>query len=143
MLRETMLVCFPVVRSADCAIARAVVSDDILYLSWTGSVRLSLQVDENIHEIGAGLENLGVRSVAALRLDHVRKLFGDIDVGVLQGARLDRTQATFIRETDPHVAGIGTLREDVAGFDCKLIRALHGRDRDSIKLLERTVLVLG
>jgi hypothetical protein len=41
---------------------------------------LSLEVDENVHDVGTRLEHLGIRRITALRFDHLGKLTGEIHV---------------------------------------------------------------
>jgi hypothetical protein len=41
---------------------------------------LSLEVDENVHDVGTCLKHFGIRGVTALRFDHLGKLTGEIHV---------------------------------------------------------------
>ena len=60
----------------------------------SGRCDLSLQVHQDIHEIGAGLEYLGIGRVAALGLDHGGQFLGDVDVGVRSGLFRRRNMQT-------------------------------------------------
>ena len=83
MLRDMVDACEP-----------AAISDERAELSATVSVmnvpgRLALQVDENVEQIRTGLEDLRVRGIATLRLDHRRKLAREIDIGLFERFLLD------------------------------------------------------
>ena len=50
--------------------------------------RSALQVDEDVEQVRAGLEDLGIRGVATLRLDHRRQFVRKVDVGCLERLRI-------------------------------------------------------
>src|SRR5690606_37241592 len=113
-----MLVWREVLNSADWAILRADVSDisslsDAPRRQRSFPVSLSLQVHQKLHQVGPGLEHLGIGGVVALSLDHARKLLGDIDIGVLERAGDDLAQAGFLAKADPHGARAGAFGENV------------------------------
>lgn len=51
-----------------------------LHLGPLAPCGLSLEVHQNIHPVGAGLEHLGIGRAVALRLDHVGQFFGDFAI---------------------------------------------------------------
>ena len=73
-----------------------------------------LQINENVHQICAGLEDFGIGGIVALRLDHRRQLGCEIDVRLFQRSRNDPPQATSSRKPDPHISGFGGCGIDVA-----------------------------
>jgi hypothetical protein len=58
---------------------------------------LSFQVDQHIHELGAGLEHFGICGIAALSFNHIGQFLCDIDVRTFERAGLDPAKPSSAR----------------------------------------------
>src|SRR5688572_15864155 len=92
---------------------RAAVRDMAYSRALNGS---ALQVDDNVQQVRAGLEGLGVGGEATLRLDHRRQFVGKIDVRILKCSGSNGTQSTHTGRSDLQVSGVQAHRIDVTDF---------------------------
>jgi hypothetical protein len=53
------------------------------------------QIDRDLGHLVGGIDSLGVRLEVALRSDQRDQLLGDVDIGLLQRARLDEAEAAL------------------------------------------------
>src|SRR5262245_6444462 len=107
------------------------------------AVPSALWVDQHVHQLGAGLEHLGVGGIAALRLDHGRQLGGEIDRRLLERARHHRAVAAAAGKTDVDVAGRHADPIDVARQRLEIVGARHVGQRYAINRHPRSVLEYG
>src|SRR3954469_25196129 len=105
MLREMTDDWMPDAISEERADSRAAVRFMICSCRGRAPRNSALQVDDHVQQVGAGLERFRVCGETALGLDHRGELVGQIDVGILQRARLDGAETALAGEADLHVSG--------------------------------------
>src|SRR5438445_9671624 len=100
MLREIDDDWTPDAMSEERAESRADVRDMACSCPGSALRDSALQVDDDVEQIGAGLERFRVRGEAALGLDHRCQLVREIDVGIFQGAGLDGSETALAGQAD-------------------------------------------